>query len=204
MTGPADQSFVEWGVASRPSPGERSSGDIHVLEALPGVVLAAVLDGLGHGEAAAVAARQAASVLARHVNEPLAALVRRCHRSLTGTRGVVMSVARIRSVDDTMSWIGVGNVEGAVLRTGPNGPVAVDQLLLRGGVVGLRVPPLQESVVSLRPADLIIFATDGVRQEYAESLVATESAQRLADTILAHYGKSTDDGLVLVGRYRGA
>jgi negative regulator of sigma-B (phosphoserine phosphatase) len=55
---------IEWAVAGRALPGQRVSGDRGiVLDVGGGAVLFAVLDGLGHGGAAADAASRAAQVL---------------------------------------------------------------------------------------------------------------------------------------------
>jgi len=39
------ESPFEWGVASRAFPGEKASGDLHLVKALPGGVLLAAVDG---------------------------------------------------------------------------------------------------------------------------------------------------------------
>ena len=54
-------SAIEWGVASRALPGQPTSGDLNVVKSFPDGVLVAALDGVGHGEQAATAARIAAS-----------------------------------------------------------------------------------------------------------------------------------------------
>jgi phosphoserine phosphatase RsbX len=51
--------------------------------------------------------------------------------------------------------------------------------------------------------DTIIFATDGVQRNFVDSLAPHDSAQQLADRILAHHSKGSDDALVLVARYKG-
>ena len=50
----------------------------------------------------------------------------------------------------------------------------------------------------------MIFASDGIKEEFAQSVPAQVSPRQLADRILARYGKETDDALVLVMRYTGA
>ena len=86
---------LEWGVASQASPGENRSGDLHVLEQGPWGSLAAVVDGLGHGEEAAAAAEIASEILRHGADEPLAGLVKRCHQALKLTRGAVMTVVSL-------------------------------------------------------------------------------------------------------------
>jgi hypothetical protein len=52
--------------------------------------------------------------------------------------------------------------------------------------------------------DTLIFATDGVRSDFAsEHLAHDDPPQQLADRILARWGTKTDDALVLVARYVG-
>ena len=46
-------------------------------------------------------------------------LLEQCHRALARTRGVVMSVASVRARELTVTWLGVGNVEGVLARSDP-------------------------------------------------------------------------------------
>ena len=196
-------SVISWGVASRALPSESVSGDMYVVKPIAEGYLLAVVDGLGHGEEAAAAAQRAAVTLMQHGNESVIALVRRCHQALVGTRGVAMSLATFNPADDSLTWLGIGNVEGLLLRTDPRTSRPMEAILLRSGVVGLELPQLRASVTTLAPGDLLVMATDGIRSGFAERLSAAQATQRLADQILADYRKSTDDALVLVARYLG-
>src|SRR5438045_2973674 len=88
------QTLVHWGVATMALQGESESGDLHMVKMVKDGVLIAVVDGLGHGEEAAAAARIAVGALERYAEEPPLSLLQQCHVALKGTRGVVMSVAR--------------------------------------------------------------------------------------------------------------
>jgi len=114
-----DHPLVEYGVANLTLPGEGTSGDIHVLRSRPGGLLVAAIDGIGHGEEAAGAAKTAASILANGADQPIISLVEECHRSLQSTRGVVLSAASIDFDHGMMTWLGVGNVVGALARVVP-------------------------------------------------------------------------------------
>lgn len=57
-----NSSLVEYGVANFALPGEGTSGDCHVLRARSSGLLVAAIDGIGHGEEAANAAKTAASI----------------------------------------------------------------------------------------------------------------------------------------------
>ena len=64
-----------------------------------------------------------------------------------------------------MTWLGVGNVEGVLIRADTRATPAAESVLLRGGVVGYQLPALQASVVPVSRGDLLILATDGIRKE---------------------------------------
>jgi len=190
------------GLATAMRAGEAESGDLSVALLTPGGALVGVVDGLGHGKEAAAAAKVAVSVLESHLVEPVIPLVRLCHEELRATRGVVVSLASIDAVEGVMTWIGVGNVEGILLRADPQAQPAIESLLLRGGVVGGgELPPLSEAVLGISPGDTLIFATDGIRSGFATGLTAGTAPQLLANRILRHHAKGTDDALVLVARY---
>ncbi|PYO96595.1 MAG: stage II sporulation protein E (SpoIIE) [Gemmatimonadetes bacterium] len=196
---------IEWGVASLALPGEAQSGDLHLVKPIGGGVLVAVVDGLGHGAEAATAARNAVAALERHATESPAPLIERCHRALRGTRGVVMSVAVLARPERSLTWVGVGNVEGLLLygdgaaRSG----APRESLVTRGGIVGSELPRLHPVVLPIARGDTLIFATDGIREGFAEGLLLEATPQQLADQILTRHGKGTDDALVLVARYLG-
>jgi negative regulator of sigma-B (phosphoserine phosphatase) len=196
-------SAIEWGVASRALPGQPTSGDISVVKAFSDGVLIAALDGLGHGEEAATAAAVAAATLEAHAAEPLMTLVQRCHEALRATRGVAMSVASLNVARGLVTWLGVGNVEGVLLRRGSVRAEAEMPLLLRAGVVGFQLPALDVEILSISAGDTLIFVTDGIQSDYARGLARGFPPQKAAEKILARYGKATDDALVLVARYQG-
>src|SRR5205809_3697422 len=110
------KSMIEWGFAARTLPGFAESGDLHVASTFPGGALIGVIDGLGHGHEAAVAAKMAALTLEKYPHESLTFLVRQCHEKLKGTRGMVMTVASLNFIEDEVTWIGIGNVEGVLCR----------------------------------------------------------------------------------------
>ncbi|HKF51919.1 MAG TPA: SpoIIE family protein phosphatase [Candidatus Acidoferrales bacterium] len=194
--------LVDCGVAAQALPGQTEIGDRHAIVQFDGGAMVAVVDGLGHGPGAAAAARIATEVLEQNARESVLTLVRLCHEELKPTRGVVMSLASFKASDATVTWLGVGNVEGVLLHRDPYGTVGQEVLPLRGGVVGDQLPSLVASIVPVSRGDTLIFVTDGVRLGFADGL-RPGSAQAIADTILARFARGTDDALVLVARYTG-
>jgi len=187
------------GVATFVTPGQRDCGDLAVVRHFEGGALLAVIDGIGHGDEAAAAARVAERAIASCPQDPLGTLVMRCHEALRHTRGVVLSIACINLRRASLSWLGIGNVRALVHHRGV--PPTREELLLRAGVVGgSGLPNLQVSDISLRELDTLIFATDGIRPQFADARLFAGSPQTVADGILADYCHGGDDALVLVAR----
>ena len=219
----SNQTLIEWGVAARSLANHAESGDQYLVEPFPNGALTAVIDGLGHGDKAAAAAKTAVATLKQNTTEPVVDLLRLCHQQLRQSRGVVMSLAAFDGLDSSLTWLGVGNVEGVLVRqngrpslspdSGTRSP-ASETLLLQGGIVGYRLPTLRPIKLSLTPGDLLIFATDGIRSGFVRSFSQDRSAAQafdkkmpspqLAHSIMAQYGRDTDDALVLVVRYLGS
>jgi phosphoserine phosphatase RsbX len=195
---------LEYGVAARPLRGHKESGDLSAVIPRPRGVLIAVADGLGHGYEAAVAAKVALVTLTEQAHRPFLELFKCCHEALIKTRGVAMSLASLECHDGAMTWLSIGNVAGLLLRDGGRGGIQREHILMRNGVVGHRLPPLCATTQQLRQGDLLIFATDGVREGFERGIPLDTRPQETADRILAQYGKATDDALVLVARWNGS
>ncbi len=194
---------LEWAAATQTLPGESLSGDRHVVQPFSGGVLAAVVDAVGHGREAAELADRAAATLAGHAHEPVGSLLQRCHEVLHGTRGVVVSLASFDVAAATATWVGVGNVAGIVYPAPPAVRPGASVLVCLGGIVGDDLPHARPALIHLAPKDTLIFATDGVDPRFADALTATGPPQDVADHILAHFSRGTDDALVFVARYLG-
>ena len=193
---------ISWGVAEAPMVAGTESGDSHVVHQLPEGILAAVIDGIGHGDEAADAARIAASTLTSSPHEDAVSLVWRCHEALKTTRGVVMTLLFF-STTGAMTWVAVGNIDGVIFRCDASGRTCAQHIVLRGGVIGHQMPPLRAECLTLLPHDTVILATDGIRPEFSDELVSGDEPQAIADQILARFRKGTDDALVLVVRCLG-
>jgi negative regulator of sigma-B (phosphoserine phosphatase) len=199
---PAGTSVVEWGWAGQAL--DERSGDLHVVVGFPGGCLVALLDGLGHGPEAAAASMTAAPLLEGHAGESVLSLVQRCHDGLRKTRGVVMSLASFRASDSSMTWIGVGNVDGVLLRARSLPGRSDEAIVVRSGVVGYQLPPLRAQTLLVSPGDTLIMVTDGIRSGFTAAIIKGRPAQETADSILSRFVKGTDDAHVVVARYLGA
>jgi len=192
---------LEVGVAGLALEGEDRSGDLAVFAPYDRGGLAAVIDGLGHGDDAAAASAIAERVIREHASAPPPELLRRCHEALRKSRGVVLTAAWFDLEAMKLAWVGVGNVEARLVRGAALYGDRYESALVLGGVVGYNLPPVRPTSTDLRPGDAVAFATDGVGADYSASLTPGLPAQRLAERILDRHGRDTDDALAAVVRY---
>jgi len=195
--------LVEYGTSSVIAYGQHESGDQYLVQNTPLGTLVAVVDGSGHGKEAARVARLAVTTVEAHFHEGLIPLIRRCHERLKNTRGAVISLVSFCGSENTMTWLGVGNVQGLLLRGTPSSNVRDEEMLLRPGLVGYRLPPLQAVTTPVSPGDLLILTTDGIRGEFGRTLPSDDAPGKIADYISSGFRLGQDDALALVVRYLG-
>lgn len=192
---------IDTAFATRPLQGQAESGDLCLSKRVGKGTLLAVVDGLGHGQEAASAAHAAVSALDHYAREPLIDLVGRCRDALVGLRGVVLGLAYLDPQAASMSWLGVGNIGGVLLRADlGNRPSRITMVPNAGFIGGEPAHPTARSV-PLALGDTVILFSDGVKDGFAESLVLSSTPQEIADLVISRHVKGNDDALVLVARY---
>lgn len=196
---------IEWATASRPRPGEQLCGDQSVAVDIDGdTALFAVLDGLGHGPAAAQAAVAGVDTLKGARGERLEVLVALCHRVLTGTRGAAITLARIDFQSNKLSWTGIGNVTANLVAKSVGGVQVRSSVRLVGGIIGYRMPETRPAqVVPIRTGDLLIITTDGISEHFLDHIDFAATAVDIAEHVLEKHAKDNDDATVLAARHRG-
>src|SRR5258708_30962737 len=114
------QSWWEWGVATSPMTGQTKSGDSYLVETFTNGALAAVIDGLGHGEEAAEAALVALDAIQEKPADSVIAILERCHKRMLGfPRGAVMTLASLNPREATVTCAWVGKEEGIMYQANP-------------------------------------------------------------------------------------
>jgi len=184
-----------------PLAGEDRSGDLAVFAPFEGGALVAAIDGLGHGAAAADAAEAAAAQLRAHAGEPPERALRRCHEALRATRGVVATLAWFDLADGGLTWTGIGNVEGRLVRAERERGDTADSPTLFGGVLGWSLPAVRLVRTTLAPGDSVVMATDGVAADFGSSLRPGLPAAEQARRVLESHSRGSDDALVVAVRY---
>jgi serine phosphatase RsbU (regulator of sigma subunit) len=190
---------VDVAVAARSYPGETVSGDAWQVDWDGPVCRIALVDGLGHGPEAAIAAAAATAHLAAHRDFDPETAIQGCHLALKGTRGAALLVARIEMADGRLTVAGVGNVEARLWQNG-----RAQQLLSDRGIVGSVLPTVRPIAVPLEPGWLFLAYTDGIRNRFdVDTLLQTTSdLNGIVQAILREWARANDDATVLAARVR--
>ncbi len=141
-----------WGAAMLAMGGGDWCGDGWLVRG-DGLVLA--VDGLGHGEAAAAAARKAEAMAAAapHGADPGTVLAD-LHAGLRATRGAVAMVLRLER--ERIGYAGVGNIAAMLVHQG-----SVAMLAGRWGVMGYNAAPPPTAWLPWQAGDHVILHSDG-------------------------------------------
>lgn len=142
-------------------PGEPISGDGWVVARRDGIMVAMVVDGLGHGVSAAEAANEAIRVLTESTLREPAQLVELIHAALQKTRGAAVAVAVLDPRNDSVRYAGLGNI-GATIVSGGGGRSR--SLISQNGTAGVEARRIQEYGYPWERGSVLIMHSDGIKQ----------------------------------------
>ena len=154
-----------------------------------------------HGQNAAAAAQSAASILESYTHQTLIDLFARCDKECRTAGGVSISAAIFNR--GRVSWFGVGNVNGIIYHHDPESTPPYLMLEQFGGLVGDGHFKLREQTIPLKPGDLTILASDGMKPEFVKALPIEGKPRVVADQLLSSYTRDDADSLIIVTRYLG-
>jgi anti-sigma regulatory factor (Ser/Thr protein kinase) len=187
------------GVYGRMCAGERTSGDdaVFVRRQHDGIVVG-VADGLGHGDGARAASERARDVVLAHPGLEPDVLMARCDAALAGTRGAVMSIARIDEVRGSLALACVGNV--AVQLVGPDGSNGFGgSSFVLGAKGGVRRTTLEQRAIE--PSQALLLLSDGITSSArleGDLALLREHPIVVAQRVVERFGRDNDDVMVLV------
>jgi serine phosphatase RsbU (regulator of sigma subunit) len=186
--------------SGRLHPGEKVSGDAHAVSWVGRKCRIALVDGLGHGPQAALAAQSARSELAAQPELAPVEALRACHHALRRTRGAAISIVEVDPVSRQLIGAGVGNVDVHVRSSGKQRRFTADR-----GIVGCSLPAVHQIELALDDDWLLVVHTDGVSTQFGLHvlpLCLRDGAQSVADEILRRWGRDSDDATVVVAAHR--
>jgi anti-sigma regulatory factor (Ser/Thr protein kinase) len=181
-------------------PGEEVAGDSWTSTRTRGRAIVLVADGLGHGPDAAVAARAATAIVAQHGERAPTEILQLAHEALRATRGAAVAVAVIDADAHTLTFAGIGNVFGQILRS--DGATTAG-LASSYGTIGGDLRKVNEESFAFAEHDLVLLATDGVRPRWqwsSYSGLPRRDPSLVAGVLYRDFFGGRDDATVVVLR----
>jgi len=176
---------------SRPYKGLSICGDSFVVEEREGEVLAAVIDGLGHGYESSVAAVRAVEVIREHADLSVGAILQRCHQELRPTRGAAVGVIKV-AANGEGEFCGIGNIEVQSLHGQP------PSIFCLAGIVGHNMRTSKVMRVAMKPGDIYCLMSDGVSTRGDLKSCLPGPPETVARRIVEHWGRDHDDATALI------
>jgi len=184
---------------NRPCHPESISGDSTVVQPVADGILLGCIDASGHGAHAHDLSVRLAQRLRAAAGTDIAHLLWLLHQSAVGTIGAAAAIAFVDTTRSTLAFAGVGNIRircvGAVPWAG----------ICRDGVLGERFPTPEVQHFQLHAGDVVLLYSDGIRETLSTQVLARAhlgTASHIADNVLQHGGKSTDDASCVVLKCR--
>jgi negative regulator of sigma-B (phosphoserine phosphatase) len=189
--------MMKFGIATRSTRGDKYNGDMYLIKEFDHKVLISLIDGLGHGEFAAVAASRCVKCIEEHYHYGLKEIFEYCDIELRKTNGAVMGILLIEFDYSSLIYAGVGNIAASLI-----GKKTV-QLISRDGIVGYRLPVIKEYRYDYTPGDTILLYSDGISSkaiQYPALRFKEQEVQEIAREIMNLFAKEEDDASVIVAR----
>ena len=189
---------LEYAQVNRPHYYEHVSGDAAVIRQKGHLVLAAIVDVLGHGPEAHEVAAETEKFLRGHWSDSVVGLMDQLHKHLAGSRGAGAGLCLVDRRSGLLRYTGIGNT---VIRRFGSSEL---RLPSRAGILGNGRRSLKEEQMTLTPGDVVLLYTDGVKdrfqlQDYPQLLHHT--AEFIARTVIQRFGKDHDDATCIALRY---
>jgi len=190
---------VMFSARSVPKLGQIECGDGWRVRDFGNHHLICIVDGLGHGPLAAMAARRALAAFddADPADEP-GKIVLHLHSQLKDTRGVVLGVLALHSEDALAVFCGVGNINALVVNEDKS-----QHLSSIDGIVGYNVRKVRSQQVRWSPGSVAIVHTDGLSarwglRQYPGLMLRHPSL--IASVLFRDHARNTDDATIVVAR----
>lgn len=171
-------------------------GDVWSLAIEGRRISALIIDGLGHGEDAEVAARAGEAVFQQRPFDSAEHLFDDMHHSMKGTRGGAAALVNFDADSDALRFVGIGNIGATLI-----GEDKVRGLVSHPGIVGLQFRKAQAFEHAQVAGQLLVMYSDGLQSRWNlrdyPGLIYRHPAV-IAAVLHRDYCRGRDDVTVLV------
>lgn len=193
--------ILEIGVVCLPKLGEEVCGDAWAYQIEPQRSLLLVVDGLGHGPAAASAAAEAVRTFDDHHHRSPQSIIEAAHRALRSTRGAALAITEIDFSQESIRFAGIGNIAGSV-----SSPTEHHHLVSYNGTVGHELRKIQEFTYPWYASGILIMHSDGLGSQWRLDRypgLSQKHPSLIAGVLYRDFNRARDDVTVLVAKEVG-
>ncbi len=196
-TAGADGGWLAWASAGCPLSAD-GFGDAACVSVRADHALVIVIDGLGHGALAEHAAEEALESFSSldPTTAQVSSVMNALHERLRPTRGAAILLGIIDAADGVAEFMSIGNIEASIWQAG----IKSRRIPSVGGTIGYMMSQPELFRVRIRPGDVLVAGTDGMRSAFLGVPPAAQPADRFARALLADWARTSDDALCLVVR----
>ncbi len=190
-----------WGAYCRPVAGETECGDAWDARPTGQLGRFLVVDGLGHGPQAAVAARRAIETFERRSQETPQEFLAAAHGALAGTRGAAAAMLSVDLHTRAIRFAGVGNIAATLCADSGN-----RGLISHNGILGVQVRKFQAFDYTWPADSLLVMHSDGLRTRWSLADypgVQLRHPSVVAGVLARDFDRGSDDLTVVVARLGG-
>lgn len=194
--------IIKIGVVALPKLGEEVSGDASAWAGNDHRSLFLVVDGLGHGPAAASAAAAAIRVFHDHAHQSPQRIVEAAHAALRSTRGAALAIAEINFERQTVCFAGIGNISASI-----SSATEHHNLVSYNGTVGHEVRKISEFTYPWYVNGLLIMHSDGISTQWNLDRypgLSQKHPSLIAGVLHRDFHRERDDVTVLAAKGTGA
>lgn len=185
-----------YGAARAPKKGETLCGDSWSVIQNGSATWVLVVDGLGHGEFAALAAERAVQAFEDGRFDTVTGMMDNIHAALRPTRGAAVAVASIEG--DTVNYCGLGNIAGVLYGGGSN-----IHMVSFNGTAGVEARKIAKFTYKWNPGAILIMHSDGLQTQWTLDKypgIMRQSPAVIAGVLYRDFTRGRDDSTVLVVR----
>jgi anti-sigma regulatory factor (Ser/Thr protein kinase) len=152
---------VKFGASQHSLLNDPACGDVWSLVVQNGQLSALVIDGLGHGTEAELAARAGEAAFSRAPLDAGEAVLDEMHHAMKGTRGGAVAIAQFDPQRDTLRFVGIGNIGATII-----GSEKTHGLASHPGIVGLQFRKAQAFEHPDATGRLLVMFSDGLQSRW--------------------------------------
>jgi len=181
-----------------PKPGEEVSGDGWSVQRDADGMTLLVVDGLGHGTEAALAANAAVEQFGRSTGAGPAEMLSALHLAMRPTRGGAVAVARVEWRTSMVAFAGLGNIAGALA----SGDGQLRRMVSHNGTAGHVARKIQAFDYPCGDG-LLIMHSDGIATSWSLGAypgLAHAHPMLVAAVLYRDWARGRDDATVVVAR----